>query len=429
MTTTAFLEGLEQRTQDIFDRCTRCGKCVDVCPMTEAADVDVTDSKAVIKATLDILGGGKGSVAAERWATKCSLSGACIRACEDGVNPRFMLSLVRAQIGKRAGDEASRRSSVKAFQDMSQGVKVLSRLQLPPDLLLQLGQLPDADDGQETPDVVFYTGCNVLRTPHIALLALDIMDALGVSYRAMGGPSHCCGVIQLRTGDTANSGRMGESTLSKFSATKTGKVLSWCPSCMIQMDEFAMPSADPSNTGFDLTMFVSFLESRIDDLKALMTRPVNKRVGLHEHSSVEEVNKTAIKLLEAVPGVEYVNLEQPIIGYSCTGLKAMPDYKKELHAGQLQAAADLGVTTLAGVYHVCHRELCSHEKDWPFEVVNFLEIIGESMGIHRPDIFKRYRMSQDADVVIAETQDLADANGLAPDEVRDVIENQWILGR
>ncbi|MBT7771945.1 MAG: (Fe-S)-binding protein, partial [Rhodospirillales bacterium] len=366
---------------------------------------------------------------AERWATKCSLSGACIRACEDGVNPRFMLSLVRAQIGKRAGDEASRRSSVKAFQDMSQGVKVLSRLQLPPDLLLQLGQLPDADDGQETPDVVFYTGCNVLRTPHIALLALDIMDALGVSYRVMGGPSHCCGVIQLRTGDTANSGRMGESTLSKFSATKTGKVLSWCPSCMIQMDEFAMPSADPSNTGFDLTMFVSFLESRIDDLKALMTRPVNKRVGLHEHSSVEEVNKTAIKLLEAVPGVEYVNLEQPIIGYSCTGLKAMPDYKKELHAGQLQAAADLGVTTLAGVYHVCHRELCSHENDWPFEVVNFLEIIGESMGIHRPDIFKRYRMSQDADVVIAETQDLADANGLAPDEVRDVIENQWILGR
>jgi Fe-S oxidoreductase len=340
-----------------------------------------------------------------------------------------MLSLVRAQIGKRAGAKASHRASNKVFQDMSQGVKVLSRLQLPPDLLLRLGQLTDADEGQETPDVVFYTGCNVLKTPHIALLALDILDALGVSYRVMGGPSHCCGVIQLRTGDTANSGRMGESTLSKFSATKTGQVLSWCPSCMIQMDEFTMPSADPSNTGFDLTMFVSFLESRMDDLKVLMTRPVNKRIGLHEHSSVNEVTKTAIKLLEAVPGVEYVDLQQPIIGYSCTGLKAMPDYKKELHHGQLQAAADLGVSTLAGVYHVCHRELCSHEKDWPFEVVNFLEVIGASMGLHRPDIFKRYRMAQDVDLVIAETQDLADEYGLAPDEVRDVIENQWITGR
>lgn len=397
--------------------------------MTEPADVDASDPIAVIKGTLDILSGGEGNAAAERWATTCSLSGACIRACQDGVNPRFMLSLVRAQIGKRAGDRAARRASVKDFKKMSRGMKVLSRLQLPPDLLMHLGQLPDAEGEEDTPDVVFYTGCNVLKTPHIALLALDILDALGVSYRVMGGPSHCCGVIQLRTGDTENSGRMAENTLSKFSATKSGQVLSWCPSCMIQMDEFAVPSADASNTGFDLTMFVSFLESRFDDLKSLMTRPVNKRVGLHEHSGVEAVTQTAIRLLEAVPGVEYVNLEQPIIGYSCTGLKAMSDYKKELHDGQLQAAADLGVTTLAGVYHVCHRELCSHEKDWPFDVVNFLEIIGESMGIHRPDIFKRFRMAQDADLVIAETQDLANEYGLAPDEVRIVIENEWITGR
>jgi Tripartite tricarboxylate transporter family receptor len=33
-----------------------------------------------------------------------------------------------------------------------------------------------------------------LKTPHIALLALDIMDALGVTYRVMGGPTHCCGI-------------------------------------------------------------------------------------------------------------------------------------------------------------------------------------------------------------------------------------------
>ena len=48
---------------------------------------------------------------------------------------------------------------------------------------------------------MFYTGCNVLKTPHIALLALDIMDALGISYQVMGGPSHCCGILQLKSGD------------------------------------------------------------------------------------------------------------------------------------------------------------------------------------------------------------------------------------
>ena len=38
-------------------------------------------------------------------------------------------------------------------------------------------------------------------------------------------------------------------------------------------------------------------------------------------------------------------------------------------------------------------------------------------------------MTQDADLVIAETQDLANEYGLAPDEVRTVIENEWITGR
>ena len=54
-------------------------------------------------------------------------------------------------------------------------------------MLARLGQGGDRGrrldgDAGERPDFVFYTGCNVLKTPHIALLALDIMDALGVTY-------------------------------------------------------------------------------------------------------------------------------------------------------------------------------------------------------------------------------------------------------
>ncbi len=68
-----------------------------------------------------------------------------------------------------------------------------SRLQLSPETLARLGQrAPGAPAKTDTsaqqeppaaPDFVFYTGCNVLKTPHIALLALDIMDGLGVRYR------------------------------------------------------------------------------------------------------------------------------------------------------------------------------------------------------------------------------------------------------
>ena len=67
---------------------------------------------------------------------------------------------------------------------MARDVNHIARLQLDDELLQRLGQnakRPAADGEDELPDFVFYTGCNVLKTPHIALLALDIMDALGVA--------------------------------------------------------------------------------------------------------------------------------------------------------------------------------------------------------------------------------------------------------
>ena len=114
----------------------------------------------------------------------------------------------------------------------------------------------------ERPDFVFYTGCNVLKTPHMALIALDIMDALGVTYRVMGGPTHCCGVIQLRTGDTEVSGRVAASSLDKLAEGKTG-VISWCASCHVQFTETTIPTIEKvrGSRPFEMTPFMLFLKT------------------------------------------------------------------------------------------------------------------------------------------------------------------------
>ena len=81
---------------------------------------------------------------------------------------------------------------------------------------------------------------------------------------------------------------------------------------------------------------------------------------------------------------------------------------------------------LAGVFHACHRELCSHESDWPFAVVNFLELVGESMGFTREDRFKRLKKMQDADAILADVMDLVEQHGLDVEEVRAVIEKDLL---
>ena len=106
---------------------------------------------------------------------------------------------------------------------------------------------------------MFYTGCNVLKTPHIALLALDIMDALDITYDVMGGPTHCCGIVQMRSGDVATSGRVAENTIDKLSQSKTGQVVSWCPSCQVQFTETTLPTIEKTRGAkpFEMTPFTT----------------------------------------------------------------------------------------------------------------------------------------------------------------------------
>ena len=86
---------LQARVDAMVDACTRCGKCVEVCPATGAAGLTAEEraksgrrhrrrhrhSAAAARATKRRANG--------RAAACCS--GECIEACDYGVNPRFLL--------------------------------------------------------------------------------------------------------------------------------------------------------------------------------------------------------------------------------------------------------------------------------------------------------------------------------------------------
>ena len=382
--------------------------------MPAPAGLDTSDPQALTAGILTLLRGGTHDQAA-RWAEVCSGSGHCIPACAYGVNPRLMLALARVATLETATPADRRQTGFSRFGAMTKGVRVLSRLQLPPDTLVRF-----RSDGDDTPlpEVVFYTGCNVLKTPHIALLALDIMDAMGIRYRVMGGPSACCGVLQFGAGDLSTSGRVAYRTIDRL-AEAAPRALSWCPTCQVQLTEIAAPTRP--DQPLDMAPFVRFLAERLDTLRPLLKHRVEKRVGLHEHPGNPGVPEAAQAILRAIPGLTFVDLEQPRVGYMCNKLTPLPAFKQDTHRNQLQAAADAGVSTLAGIYHACHRELCSHQRDWPFEVVNFLELVGESMGLHRPDLFKRLKIMQDVDQILLDAAPLIATNGLDLDEAREVV--------
>jgi Fe-S oxidoreductase len=424
--TETFESALQGRVDAMVDACTRCGKCVEVCPVTGPGGVDAAP-QAVVEGVLDILRLGEGNGAARKWANACVLSGECIKACDYGVNPRFLLGMARVAMARAKDDVVTqRRSGVEGFRKVAREVNHISRLQLDDALLARLGQgtKQPAADPAARPDFVFYTGCNVLKTPHIALLALDIMDALGITYEVMGGPTHCCGVVPMRTGDVATSGRVGENTIDKLAHSKTGQVLSWCPSCHVQFTETTLPTLEKTRGAkpFEMTPFTMFVCKHLDRLRPMLRKRVPMRIALHRHPGIHGVVEAAEDILRAVPGIEIVDLHQPAVGLQSNNLKALPKYRSELDEAELTAAAAAGIDALVAVYHSDHRALCAHERDWPFRIVNMYEIVGASMGLHRDDHFKRLKMMQDADAILADCQDLVREHGLDVEATRIAIQ-------
>src|ERR1700741_1141476 len=430
MNKTDFEAALAARTDEMLAACTRCGKCVEVCPMARPAGAGDAAPESVISGVLDIVRTGEGPAASKAWAKGCALTGDCIAACGDGVNPRFLLAMARVAIARQASEPRDRRrQGIENFRLVADGVNVLARMQLDEADLSRLGQYVNerlqngstAKPG-ERPDFVFYTGCNVLKTPHMALTALDIMDALGVTYRVMGGPTHCCGVIQLRTGDTEVSGRVATNSLDKLSEGKTG-VISWCASCHVQFTENTIPTIEKvrGSRPFEITPVLLFLKARFEDLRPMLKNPVNLRIALHKHPGGKGVVEAGTELLRMVPGIEIVDLHQPAVGLMSNSLNALPEYKRGLQLAELEAAEAAGIDALVAIYHVDHRELCAHERDRPFRIINILDIVGASMALHHDDHFKRLKIMQEADAIVADCQDMIPAYRIDPPFAREVV--------
>jgi Fe-S oxidoreductase len=79
----------------ILGACTRCGKCYEVCPMTQYSRAPAADGKVVVPGVLAVLRGEAGSEEALGWIAVCTRSGVCVPACPDAVDPRMMMRLAR----------------------------------------------------------------------------------------------------------------------------------------------------------------------------------------------------------------------------------------------------------------------------------------------------------------------------------------------
>ena len=384
MSATSLKDYMDDAAAGIVDACTRCGACVEVCPVVPHAGLAEAEPAAVVAGVLDVLRDG-GALAGEAaaWAHQCDGCGKCIPACPEGINPRSMLMLANSA-GARVHSDTP-----QLFRKMSRAIRLMAAMQLAPADFARLLQPPRP----EKKPVIFYVGCNAVRTPHLLFNAMYVLDALDVDYAVMGGPSSCCGIIHTKwEGETGTGDKVTGGTLKRFGDFEPERVLSWCPSCQLHIGE-SLEGFGERDFGFDHV--TSYFIEQADRLATQMTTPVPMRVLLHAHDGMADLGGNVERLLAMVPGLEVAGVAYES-GYTCGGSGAdrSPGLKAERRAETLRRLREPGIDALVSLYHGCHGQLSAMGEAEGIAVVNFTDLLVRALGGEpRADLLQGWRMA------------------------------------
>jgi Fe-S oxidoreductase len=180
-----------------------------------------------------------------------------------------------------------------------------------------------------------------------------------------------------------------------------GKVVTWCPSCLMHMSDIMAPG---NAVSFEIAHITELLADRIDRLAPLLTVPLNRRVLLHRHlgfATHVPVNDRVGALLARIPGLQLVQ-GPPQPGHMCSALSAVPGALAKASGETWAAAAAAGCDTVGTIFHSCHRELAALDGKDGIGVRNWVHLVAEGMGIEASDAYLDWRTGGAPDIAALE---------------------------
>jgi Fe-S oxidoreductase len=387
-----------------------------VCPIEPTLPIRNRDPEHLTKGVIQILRRGEPEPDAAAWVQACAGSGDCIKACPENINPRQMISLAKHVMNAQNGGGPY----ATYWHTMGRLTRTLAGMQLTPEERRKVASA----SGKRQAKIGFWVGCNIPRTSHMVLLIVDILEKLGVDCEVLGGMNNCCGIIHFWQGDSATGEQIVRNLGKNMQAMRPDLILSWCPSCQIQHDEFL---GGFLNLGFPVRHLTTFLVEQAHLLRSHIVKALPMRVAIHEHSGLDGAMENIRELLQLIPGITIVPVEQiGNYGYMCSRLDQAPVAKADMHRTVLESAKVAGVDVLITVYHSCHRDLSAHEDRYPFAVRNFLDVLGEAMGLYREDKYKKYQRLADPEAIIEDARPFIEMNRLNLEDVRFVINKAFV---
>ncbi|MBM4462598.1 MAG: (Fe-S)-binding protein [Chloroflexi bacterium] len=411
-------EYFDYRGRRFAEKCTNCGDCLEVCPLFPLTKFAHKGPQAIIEKITGLLRGGE--VSEEAYDMLCSCSGACglcAKACPEKLIPysAFMSALVKVH-------KAGRKAHPLNYQYMPghryNFAHVFSALQIKPSETRWIKKVPD---NPNPVDVVFFTGCSPMGTPHTLLETVDILDRMGIDFVALAGGDLCCGTAAMLWGDAEAAQQMGQNFVSAIAAFRPKKAVFFCTGCHLTCLGTLPRFMSVPFLSYELSQF---LVENLDRIP--FKRRIDKVVTMHDSCSVARLGTFELQrqLLRAIPGITLVEMEHNRDDALCCGgtAKTMrPEITGPMRRAPLEEAKATGAEIMATSCTGCIASFTPLEDEYPFEVRSYINLLAEAVGVTHENRFSKYAKSRNAAGVIAEARDYIAASDFTTEELKRIL--------
>jgi len=414
---------LEEYYNDIarqaVEKCTFCGECVENCVMYPVSPLKDKDPTDIMQQMIDFLKDGTFSEDVYLRAFGCAGCGHCSDSCPQGIDPLLFHEATKVELVKQGKEPPEAVNFILPGRKPNL-IGVISALQTKPSEERWLKKTPSQP---KQVDNVVFLGCESLAMPHKIFASLDVLEAMGLDFVVLAGGDLCCGVpYQMAAGNPKEGDEKARELVANIKAFSPKRVILICPGCYRQFTEFWPLFLD---LDFEVQFFAELLNENLDKIK--FTKPLGKTVALHDScmSQRTKVDKSLMKILEAIPGLKLVGKELGKEQHLCCGGIANLTYPQM--AQQVGHVLVEETLKLDGDYTVdtcpsCMLTFYMHSKEYQLNVKDIAMLVNEAMGGKEyEDKLEQCWKCESLDELIEKTRENFEANGYPEEMMRQIL--------
>ncbi len=337
-------EVFSYRDMIFFDACTRCGRCVEICPSTGAGE-PFAPRDFIVWARQNLLRKYhplSHLTAFTHWANRrhsnhadfdpqkvwhCTTCRACLEVCPVYVATADAIRQARSKVIEEG---------VQVPSLLTQTLKNLYKYDNPWEATKKKRaqwseglEIPDLSSTEERVELCYFVGCTTsmdIRAQRLALSLTRILKHLHISFGTLGQREPCCGDIARRAGEDGLFEKQMEDCVEMFGRSSVHEVVTSSPHCFHtfrnEYPAFQALKPPEEQVSFRVRHYSQLLRALIAEGVLAFVKPLEVRVTYHDPCYLGRHNRIfddPREVLTAIPGLQLVEMPHNRADSLCCG--------------------------------------------------------------------------------------------------------------